>query len=92
MYNLNVILALKVVRMSKAKKYRTQVNLSEKVVQQIDEAVGPRKRSEFLERAALAQLRREALMRWIRVGEKFRGLTLEDTYYPSREELEARGG
>ena len=77
--------------MGKAQKYRTQVNLSERIVQQIDEAVGPRKRSEFLEKAALAQLRREALRRWIKLGEKFRGLTLEDTYYLSKEELEARG-
>ena len=76
--------------MGKAQKYRTQVNLSERIVQQIDAVVGPRKRSEFLERAALAQLRREALRRWIKLGEKFRGLTLEDTYYPSKEELEVR--
>lgn len=67
------------------------MNLSQRVVQQIDEAVGPRKRSEFLERAALAQLRREALKRWLELSERFKGLTLEDTYYPSREELEARG-
>jgi len=79
------------VKLGKAQKYRTQVNLSERIVQQIDEAVGPRKRSEFLEKAALAQLRREALRRWIKLGEKFRGLTLEDTYYLSKEELEARG-
>jgi metal-responsive CopG/Arc/MetJ family transcriptional regulator len=79
------------VKMGKAQKYRTQVNISERIVQQIDEAVGPRKRSEFLERAALELLRREALRRWIKLGEKFRGLTLEDTYYPSKEELEARG-
>lgn len=77
--------------MARARKHRTQVNLSEKVVRQIDELVGPRKRSEFLEKAALAQLRKEALKRWIELGEKFRGLTLEDTYYPAREELEARG-
>ena len=74
-----------------ATKFRAQVNLSEKVVRQIDEAVGPRKRSEFLERAAVAQLRREALKRWIELGERFKGLTLEDTYYPSRRELEERG-
>jgi metal-responsive CopG/Arc/MetJ family transcriptional regulator len=78
--------------MRKVRKYRTQVNLSEKVVRQIDEAVGRRKRSEFLEKAALAQLRREALKNWMKLGEKFRGLTLEDTYYPSRKELEDRGG
>jgi len=75
-----------------AVKFRAQVNLSEKVVRQIDEAVGPRKRSEFLERAAVAQLRREAISRWIELGERFKGLTLEDTYYPSRRELEERGG
>jgi metal-responsive CopG/Arc/MetJ family transcriptional regulator len=56
------------VKMGKAQKYRTQVNISERIVQQIDEAVGPRKRSEFLERAALELLRREALRRWIKLG------------------------
>jgi len=75
-----------------ATKIRAQVNLSQEVVRQIDAAVGPRKRSEFLERAAVAQLRREALDRWMELGEKFKGLTLEDIYYPSREELEKRGG
>lgn len=75
-----------------AVKFRAQVNLSERVVRQIDEAVGPRKRSEFLEQAAIAQLRREALSRWIKLGERFRGLTLEDTYHPAREELEERDG
>jgi metal-responsive CopG/Arc/MetJ family transcriptional regulator len=73
-------------------KIRAQVNLSEEVVLQIDAVVGPRKRSEFLERAAVAQLRREALDRWMKLGEKFKGLTLEDVYYPSRRELEERGG
>jgi len=73
-------------------KIRAQVNLSEEVIRQIDETAGSRKRSEFLERAAVAQLRREALDRWIKLGEKFKGLTLEDIYYPSRKELEERGG
>jgi len=73
-------------------KIRAQVNLSEEVVLQIDAVVGPRKRSEFLERAAVAQLRREALDRWLKLGEKFKGLTLEDVYHPSRKELEERGG
>ena len=73
-------------------KIRTQVNLSEEVVLQIDAVVGPRKRSEFLERAAVAQLRREALDRWMKLGEKFKGLTLDDVYYPSRKDLEERGG
>ena len=75
-----------------ARKIRTQVNLSEEVVQQIDKAVGPRKRSEFLEKAAIAQLRREALARWMKLGERFNGLTLEDIYYPSRKELEGHSG
>jgi len=73
-------------------KIRAQVNLSEEVVLQIDAVVGPRKRSEFLERAAVAQLRREALDRWMKLGEKFKGLTLDDVYYPSRKDLEERGG
>jgi len=75
-----------------ATKIRAQVNLSEEVIRQIDAVVGPRKRSEFLERAAVAQLRREALHRWMKLGERFKGLTLEDIYYPSRKELEERGG
>jgi len=73
-------------------KIRAQVNLSQEVVRQIDAVVGPRKRSEFLERAAVAQLRREALDRWMKLGEKFKGLTLDDVYYPSRKDLEERGG
>ena len=72
-------------------KIRAQVNLSEEVVRQIDAVVGPRKRSAFLERAAIAQLRRGALDRWMELGEKFKGLTLDDVYYPSRAELEKRG-
>jgi metal-responsive CopG/Arc/MetJ family transcriptional regulator len=73
-------------------KIRAQVNLSKEVIRQIDETAGSRKRSEFLERAAIAQLRREALDRWMRLGERFKGLTLKDIYYPSRKELENRGG
>ena len=75
-----------------ATKIRAQVNLSEEVIRRIDETAGPRKRSEFLERAAVAQLRREALDRWMKLGERIKGLTLEDIYYPSRNELEERGG
>jgi len=76
------------------RKRRTQVSLSERVIRQIDRAVSRSKRSRFLEQAALAQLRRDALrMRsWVGLAEKFKGLTLEDTYYPARAELEARGG
>lgn len=74
------------------KKVRAQVNLSEEVVRQIDAVVGTRKRSEFLERAAIAQLRKEAFDRWVMLGENFKGLTLEDTYRLSREEMEKRGG
>jgi len=73
-------------------KVRIQVNLPADLVRQIDELVGPRKRSEFIERAALRQLRLEALDRLKALSEKFRGLTLEDIYYPSRKELEERHG
>ena len=73
-------------------KVRIQVNLPEGLVRQIDELVGPRKRSEFIERAVLRQLRLEALDRLKALSEKFRGLTLEDIYYPSRKELEERHG
>jgi len=74
------------------RKRRTQVSLSERVIRQIDRAVSRSKRSRFLEQAALAQLRRDALRSWVGLAEKFKGLTLEDTYYPARAELEARGG
>ena len=73
-------------------KARIQVNLPEDLVRQIDEIVGPRKRSEFIERAVLRELRLEALNRLKELGKKFRGLTLEDIYYPSRQELEERHG
>jgi hypothetical protein len=66
------------------------VDLSKRVVRQIDEIVGPRKRSKFLEEAAIASLRRQTLTKWVELGERFKGLTPEDIYYPSREELEAR--
>ena len=74
------------------RKVRAQVNLSEEVIRQIDAVVGTRKRSEFLERAAVAQLRKEAFDHWVLLGENFRELTLEDTYYPSRKDLEKRSG
>ncbi|MCD5408356.1 hypothetical protein LR090_03890 [Candidatus Bipolaricaulota bacterium] len=73
-------------------KLRIQVNLPEELVRRIDALVGPRKRSEFIERAVLRELRLEALKRLEEISEKFRGLTLEDIYYPSRKELEERHG
>ena len=73
-------------------KARIQVNLPQDLVRQIDELVGPRKRSEFIERAVLRELRLEALSHLKELSEKFRELTLEDIYYPSREELEERHG
>ena len=75
-----------------AAKVRIQVNLPEDLVRQIDELVGPRKRSEFIERAVLRELRLAALERLRELSEEFRGLTLEDIYYPSRRELEERHG
>lgn len=76
--------------MRENQKCRTQVDLSKRVVRQIDEIAGPRKKSKFLEEAAIASLRRQTLTKWVELGERFKGLTLEDIYYPSREELEAR--
>ncbi|KUK27614.1 MAG: hypothetical protein XD60_0030 [Acetothermia bacterium 64_32] len=73
-------------------KLRIQVNLPERLVREIDALVGPRKRSEFIEQAVLRELRLEALRRLKELKENFRGLTLEDIYYPSREELEERHG
>jgi metal-responsive CopG/Arc/MetJ family transcriptional regulator len=71
-------------------KCRTQVMLSEQLVKRIDSIVSSRKRSEFLEKAAVEKLRREALREWRDLRKRFRGLTLEDTYWKAREELEAR--
>ena len=73
-------------------KARIQVNSPEDLVRQIDRSVGPRKRSEFIDRAVLRELRMEALNRLRELSNKFRGLTLEDIYYPSRKELEERHG
>jgi metal-responsive CopG/Arc/MetJ family transcriptional regulator len=73
-------------------KLRIQVNLPEELVQQIDQLVGPRKRSEFIEQAVLRELRLRALRHLRELSEKFRGLTLGDIYYPSRKELEERHG
>jgi len=76
-----------------ARKRRTQADMDERIIRQIDSLVGKRKRSQFLERAAIAQLRLEALKAWGRFRERLkgRGVTLED-YYAAREELEGRGG
>jgi len=73
-------------------KARIQVNLPSELVRKIDELVGPRKRSQFIERAVRDSLRREAVKRWKELSERFRGLTLEEIYYPSRKELEERYG
>ncbi len=73
------------------KKHRTQADIDERIVRQIDALVGKRKRSQFLERAAIAELRREALKGWEGLRERLRGrgVTMED-YYEARAELEGR--
>jgi hypothetical protein len=56
----------------------------------VDELVGPERRDEFIEMAIRNALRGEAIKRLEELGKRFRGLTLEDIYYPSRRELEGR--
>jgi metal-responsive CopG/Arc/MetJ family transcriptional regulator len=70
------------VKMGKAQKYRTQVNISERIVQQIDEAVGPRKRSEFLERAALELLREGGSQKMDQAGGEVPGADLRRYLLP----------
>jgi hypothetical protein len=79
--------------MGVAEKCRVETRLPPELVEEVDRLVGPRKRTKFIEKAISAQLRRESLKRLFEVAdEHLRGVTLEDTYYISRAQLEARGG
>jgi Arc/MetJ-type ribon-helix-helix transcriptional regulator len=74
-------------------KARIEARLPSELVERIDRLVGARKRSEFIEKALSSQLQRETLNRLFRLADThLKGLTLEDTYYISRAQLEERGG
>jgi metal-responsive CopG/Arc/MetJ family transcriptional regulator len=66
------------------------VEISADLVRRIDELVGSKRRYTFIETAVRRALRSEAIRRFKELGDHFRGLTLEETYYPSRRELEER--
>jgi len=70
------------------KRRRLVVEISAELVRGIDELVGAEGRDEFIEKAVRHALRSEAIRRLKELKEHFRGLTLEDTYYPTRRELE----
>jgi metal-responsive CopG/Arc/MetJ family transcriptional regulator len=70
-------------------KKRTEVLLPRELVERIDALAGGRTR--FIEEALRRELRRRAWEEWMALGEKLRGLTLEDTLYAARSEVEKRG-
>ncbi len=74
-----------------AEKHRAEVVLPKGLVERIDSLAGRRGRTKFIERAVRAELRRRAFEEWIAFGRKLKGLTLEDTYYTSKRQLEERG-
>ncbi len=71
-------------------KQRTEIVLPKDLLQQIDAVAGKRRRTEFLERAARAELRRHAVEVWFALGKRLKGLTLEDTLYEARRLEEQR--
>jgi predicted transcriptional regulator len=72
-------------------KKRTEVLLPRELVERIDALAGERGRTRFIEEALRRELRRRAWEEWLAFGEKLRGLTLEDTLYAARSEVEKRG-
>lgn len=72
-------------------KKRTEVLLPRELVERIDALAGERGRTRFIEEALRRELRRRAWEEWLAFGEKLRGLTLEDTLYAARAEVEKRG-
>lgn len=75
------------------RKARIEARLSTELIEQIDKLVGPRGRTKFIEKALRAQLQQETLARLFQIADKhLKGLTLEETYYISRAQLEERGG
>ena len=72
-------------------KKRTKVLLPRELVERIDTLAGARGRTRFIEEALRRELRRRAWEEWLALGKRLRGLTLEDTLYAARSELEKRG-
>ena len=72
-------------------KKRTEVLLPKELVERIDTLAGARGRTRFIEEALRRELRRRAWEEWLALGKRLRGLTLEDTLYAARAELEKRG-
>jgi metal-responsive CopG/Arc/MetJ family transcriptional regulator len=72
-------------------KRRTEVVLPKELVERIDQVAGKRGRTKFIEQAAWAELRRRAFEEWLTLGKRLKGLTLEDTLYAARRQLEERG-
>ena len=72
-------------------KKRTEVLLPKELVERIDTLAGARGRTRFIEEALRRELRRRAWEEWLALGKKLKGLTLEDTLYAARAELEKRG-
>jgi len=72
-------------------KKRTEVLLPRELVERIDTLAGARGRTRFIEEALRRELRRRAWEEWLALGKKLKGLTLEDTLYAARAELEKRG-
>ncbi len=71
-------------------RQRTEIVLPKDLLEQIDAVAGKRGRTKFLERAARAELRRQAVEEWLALGKKLKGLTLEDTLYEARRLEERR--
>jgi len=72
-------------------KKRTEVLLPKELVERIDTVAGARGRTRFIEEALRRELRRRAWEEWLALGKRLKGLTLEDTLYAARAELEKRG-
>ena len=72
-------------------KKQTEVLLPKELVERIDTVAGARGRTRFIEEALRRELRRRAWEEWLALGKRLRGLTLEDTLYAARSELEKRG-
>jgi len=79
------------IRKKNGKKKRTEVLLPRELVERIDTLAGERGRTRFFEEALRRELRRRAWEEWLALGKKLKGLTLEDTLYAARAEVEKRG-
>ncbi|HEU67987.1 MAG TPA: hypothetical protein ENN53_02010 [Candidatus Acetothermia bacterium] len=71
-------------------RQRTEIVLPTDLLKQIDAVAGKRGRTKFLEQAARAELRRGAVQEWFALGNKLKGLTLQDTLYEARRLEERR--